>query len=242
MDEISPDVLTHYENLKHDAACYGLPYGYFGIVCWASTLVSMILIYVNCPLFSPTKWCKPYKRQKPSRMAISAVMTVVPVIYTCIRCKGEWMSMFMAFGQLTPWSLKLINDCYVTKIGDETESKYRLIGFAMTIILYLAGWIGFEIALLKPSDRNNTLIISITVIVLILSLLCYTACWKCISNCLNNCCSFVLLYILMTTHIVASHLVLSIINKNMMGVPPDWYGQVSAVVFFIGKRLLFLDF
>ncbi|CAG8589030.1 5765_t:CDS:2 [Ambispora gerdemannii] len=233
------DNLTQVIKLKHETECYGLPYGVFGLVCWGLTLISIILTYVNIPLISPWRWGKKYKRQKPAMLFISAVTTIGPVIYTGIACRADWMSILMAIGQLTPWSLKIANDGYVIKVDDGLEGTYRAFGFTMTILLYIVGWLGLEMAFVDP--KTNSVVVIVTMIGLVICLLCYTYYWALMHKCLHTCCSIVIFYILMTSQIVGSHIILALLNKNWSGIAPDGAGQASAIIFFIGKRLLFLD-
>ncbi|CAG8508101.1 11081_t:CDS:2, partial [Paraglomus brasilianum] len=97
--------------LQHEANCYGLPYGYFGLVCWALSILAISLTYANFTLFACWRGCQPYYKSQSSWMAvIAAAMTLGPTIYTCFHCSGDLAVLLLAVGQLTPWSFKMLND------------------------------------------------------------------------------------------------------------------------------------
>ncbi|CAG8705038.1 17887_t:CDS:1, partial [Racocetra fulgida] len=56
----------------------------------------------------------------------------------------------ISIGQLIPWSIKIANDGYASKVGDDLEKKYRTYGLLLTVILHMIGWVGLGAFLLDP--------------------------------------------------------------------------------------------
>ncbi|CAG8820992.1 21107_t:CDS:1, partial [Dentiscutata erythropus] len=138
-----------YEDmLEKQVACYGLPFGTFGSICWALSTASSLLLYVNIPLFSPWKWGKPHQSQTPWIFFISSVLTIGPTISTCIRCKDYWPFTVIAIGQLSPWSFKMFNDGLASSTKEHNEDHsgrdlcYSISGGILSCILGFAGWVG----------------------------------------------------------------------------------------------------
>nr|CAG8573378.1 1553_t:CDS:2 [Entrophospora candida] len=140
------------DELLQQTTCYGLPYGIFGIACWALTIFGVALTYFNFPLFTPWRWGKPYKSQDPLLAVIISAMVLGPVTYTCIYCHGEWQIILLAVGQLTPWSFKMMNDGLrarsVIAGGNKQQDPHNInalyitIGAILTILLAASGWAG----------------------------------------------------------------------------------------------------
>ncbi|CAG8550929.1 5399_t:CDS:2 [Paraglomus occultum] len=98
-------------DLKRGAYCYGLPYGYFGLICWGLSILAIALTYANITLFTFWRGCRPYYKSQSGWMAlVAATMTLGPTIYTCYHCSGDYTVMLLAIGQLTPWGFKMLND------------------------------------------------------------------------------------------------------------------------------------
>ncbi|CAG8528196.1 11808_t:CDS:1, partial [Cetraspora pellucida] len=229
--------------LKDEALCYGLPYGTFGTIDWFITIVEIALTYANIPLYSPWKWGKKYERPKPKELLLKSAKVILPVIYSIVTCHTNWTTVLIAIGQLIPWSIKIANDGYVSKVGDDLEKTYRIYGLSLTVILHMIGWIGLGAIILDP--YKNAVEIAAMMIFTTAYLICYhMCCWKYMCKCFHPypCCLIVFFYLIVTTHILALHIFLAKINNNMNGLPPNIASKISAIIFFIGKRLLFLNF
>src|SRR2546429_679008 len=105
-------------------SCYGLPYGIFGLICWSLSFFSNFLLYCKIPLFSPWKWGKPYESQSYFFAFIAFTITIGPTIYTCIRCREEWILIVLAIGQLSPWLLRCFMMVFLPMI-----KNYLAMGF-----------------------------------------------------------------------------------------------------------------
>ncbi|CAG8637586.1 3244_t:CDS:2, partial [Paraglomus brasilianum] len=130
------------DELSVQAQCYGLPFGAFGIVCWLLTLFSIALVYIKCPLFTPWRWGQTYRTPERLWAIFPFTMIIGPTIYTCIKCRGEWMVVLIAIGQLTPWSVKVFNDGYAGGVTEDRNKFYLTLGMVTTPLLSLCGWIG----------------------------------------------------------------------------------------------------
>ncbi|CAG8837203.1 23274_t:CDS:1, partial [Racocetra persica] len=122
-------------------SCYALPYGVFGIFCWSFSFLSNVcIVFGNLPLFAPWLWRQdPYKSQSIKFAFISFLMTIGPTIYTCIRCREEWVLIVSAVGQLSPWAFKLILDAVTSKQnGFERDNFYMNCGVPLSILLSIA--------------------------------------------------------------------------------------------------------
>ncbi|CAG8561886.1 6479_t:CDS:2 [Paraglomus occultum] len=126
--DIRDDPANIEAELSVQAQCYGLPFGAFGIVCWLLTLTAIILVHLRCPLFTPWRWGQPYSSPDRIWAIFPFTMIIGPAIYTCIKCREEWMLVLIAIGQLTPWSVKIYNDGYA---GGVTEERNR---FYLTLV------------------------------------------------------------------------------------------------------------
>ncbi|CAH1763177.1 4601_t:CDS:2 [Entrophospora sp. SA101] len=213
------------DELLQQTACYGLPYGIFGISCWAFTIFSVALTYLDFPLFSPWRWCKPYKSQDPLLAVIISAMVLGPAIYTCVYCHGEWQVILLAVGQLTPWSFKMLNDGVRARkviAGDNKvqdphniNGRYIIIGKILTILLAAGGWagiIGLSIMLVNTTKAVTDWI-------------------------------WILFAVGLTAFVtMCSHIILAMVSGNWSGIAPAGAGLISSIIFFAGKRLLFFDF
>ncbi|RIA98334.1 hypothetical protein C1645_750288 [Glomus cerebriforme] len=241
--------------LAEQASCYGLPYGIFGIVCWTFSFSSIFLTYINCPMFSPHRWGNRYEAQGPWMTFITACFILGPAIFTCINCKAEWMMTLVAIGQLTPWSFKIMNDGdrsymaadeekQINYIKDEVLNRwnaYSKVGKFMTIPLSLAGWIGMtalSISLMRTEEAVSSWIWSLYLVAAILIILFIYLNSRKIGK---RSFYYAIMFILTTLHVIGSHIILARISNNLSGVAPN-AGLASSIIFFIGKRLLFLNF
>ncbi|CAG8669386.1 17686_t:CDS:1 [Cetraspora pellucida] len=230
--------------IANQVVCYGLPFGTFGFICWTLSFVSSLLLYLNFPLFSPWKWCKPYQSQGLLIALISATFTIGPTIFTCLRCKGYWPFTVIAIGQLSPWSFKMFNDGVAAMIKNDQDNDggrnmcYACIGGTMSCVLGGAGWIGLTalcFGLLHTSYAVSKWVWAVYLIPIffvILALLCRGRGWALFA---------VFAYFASTTHIIGSHIILSNISGNWSGFPTEKVALASSLIFFIGKRLLYVN-
>ncbi|CAG8546982.1 10385_t:CDS:2 [Ambispora gerdemannii] len=240
------------DELADQASCYGLPYGIFGLVCWTLFFYSIILTYANCPLCSPCRWGEPYKEQKLSLATFATVLTVGPVVFTCIRCRGEWIMTLMTLGQLTPWSFKIMNDGFRSDQANQATNLikfYKVFGSVMTVLLSIAGWmnlIWLTIGLLKTEETFKLWIWSIYTAALLAIIAMILLCvadrkrrgdqWEGERGLIIT-----MAYLATTLYMIALHIILAQISGNWGGIAPTGAGLGSAIIFCIGKRLLFLD-
>ncbi|CAG8535567.1 25685_t:CDS:2 [Dentiscutata erythropus] len=242
---MSSNVSNFSEEIAEQAACYGLPYGIFGVICWFLSLCSISLTKVRFPLFSPWLWFEYYKAQNPIMAIIVTVMTIGPTIYTCIHCHGEWMIVLIALGQLTPWSLKFLYDAWYEEIEPEEinpvaidpenlENKrpriivdiYELIGSYLGLLLSASGWVGLTVITVNLLDLERVIgkwIFAIYGGPLLILMIIY-----CCVNCKGKIC----FYLLLSIHIIGSHIILAIVSNNLIGIPAG-IEMISAIVFFI---------
>ncbi|CAG8543516.1 8555_t:CDS:2 [Ambispora gerdemannii] len=235
------------DELADQASGYGLPYGIFGITNWSLFFLSILLTYANCPLISIWRWGKPYKKQNPYLAIFASVATIGPIIFTCIYCNGKLVIVLMALGQLTPWSFKIMNDGFRSQQVDETDSShinlhYSYFGWVMIILLSVAGWVSLilvTIGLLNTDETFKRWIWTIYALAL-LALLVIMLMHKFSSG--HSCLIIMMAYFLTTIHMIGFHIILARISGNWSGIAPKKSGLVSAIIFFIGNRLQFLDF
>ncbi|CAG8604028.1 6355_t:CDS:2, partial [Scutellospora calospora] len=95
-----------FNNAKRDALCFGLPYGTIGVIGWALALITTVLVYLN-------------ERKERSILSkvCQMVMTLGPVIFTCLRCSGSWQFIVISFSKLAPWAYMMIYDRIIIKKG-----------------------------------------------------------------------------------------------------------------------------
>ncbi|GBC08762.1 hypothetical protein RclHR1_08360008 [Rhizophagus clarus] len=223
---VSPD------ELAAQASCYGLPYGIFGIFCWLITLFSTFLVHVDCPIFAPWKWFgnkRGYHVQGPCLTFFSSILILGPAIYTCLNCKSDWKMLLVALGQLTPWSFKIMNDGRKIKIDNKSQENqenqelgkfYRMAGLILIVPLSLVGWIGMtalSISLMKTEKDVSIWIWSLYLIALFTIILALLAFRK------------------------RSHVIFALVSDNLGGLAPTGAGMASSIIFFLGKRSLFID-
>ncbi|GBC08763.1 hypothetical protein RclHR1_08360009 [Rhizophagus clarus] len=230
------------DELAAQASCYGLPYGIFGISCWFITFFSASLVHVDCPIFAPWKWFgnKRYQVQGLCLTFTSSILILGPAIFTCLKCKSDWKMFLVALGQLTPWSFKIMNDGLKIEIDNQKNQKlgkfYIMAGLILTIPLSLVGWIGMtalSISLTKTEKDVSIWIWSLYLIALFTFILAF---------CKDNT-TFLLLmtYIFSTLHIIGSHVIFALVSNNLSGLAPTGAGMASSIIFFLGKRSLFID-
>jgi len=93
------NTLIEPSDLRQQTFCYGLPYGVFGIICWALTFSAVTLASIKIPIFSPWRWRRDYyKPQGLISLTIASAMILVPALYTGVRCHGEWEVTLIALG------------------------------------------------------------------------------------------------------------------------------------------------
>uniref|UniRef100_U9SY70 Uncharacterized protein n=4 Tax=Rhizophagus irregularis TaxID=588596 RepID=U9SY70_RHIID len=259
------------DELAHQASCYGLPYGIFGIICWVLSYLCISLAYFNYPLFSPWMWNKQYKSQNMCFGILLSIMTIVPAIYTCVRCRGEWMSFKMlndGIISVVEYKNTYESNGYSTRIRTESETcnccciqtnsrdpAYRDCGIYITLPLSLLGWIGITALSIKLMKTEKAVTQWIWGIYLVALLALVITCVICL-NIRKKHGAFILegkernkftllwsmmMYLLVTFHIIGSHIILAMASGNWSGIAPTGAGLASAIVFFIAKRLLFLN-
>ncbi|KAF0540207.1 hypothetical protein F8M41_006596 [Gigaspora margarita] len=221
--------------------CYSLPYGIFGFICWFLSLLSnFFIIFGNIPLFSPWQWREPtYKSQSIVLAFIAFITTIGPTINTCLRCHDEWILIVLAVGQLSPWAFKLINDAVTSKINNKLSRDYFYLacGIPITILLSLTGWTGLIALIIKLEHTQyavNWVIYFLFTPFLFLISIPYV---KGVSKKAIIC---MILYVVATTHLIGTHYILGKTSGDFSGLKSA--GFVSALIFFVGKRLLFFDF
>ncbi|CAG8515949.1 4338_t:CDS:1, partial [Scutellospora calospora] len=238
--------------LASQVSCYGLPYGFFGIICWSLSLCCIALAKVRFPLFSPWLWFKPYKAQHPLMAIIVTIMTVGPTIYTCIHCHGELMIVLIAIGQLTPWSLKFVYDAWfenndlLNNVNDNyqpnnviNQSKtaiiYSYIGSYLGLLLSASGWVGLTGIIIKliklESIVGQWIFLIYSGPLLLLTLLYFCSNYR----------GGITFYLFLSIHIIGSHMILALVSNNWSGINFSHIEMDFAIAFFIGKRLLFVD-
>ncbi|CAG8740205.1 36089_t:CDS:1, partial [Racocetra persica] len=173
-----------------------------------------------------------------------------PTIFTCIRCKGYWPFTVTAIGQLSPWSFKMFNDgmAAMLKAREEDNEKnrnyvYAYVGATFSCLLGAAGWIGLTalcFSLLHTSYAVSKWIwavYSIPIFFIVLALLCRV----CGGSGSTTFIFVIFAYFGATTHILGSHIILSNISGNWSGFPTEKVALVSSLIFFLGKRLLYVN-
>ncbi|RHZ74604.1 hypothetical protein Glove_220g21 [Diversispora epigaea] len=186
------------EEIAKSISCYGLPYGTWGLACWLVASVTTFLTYA-----------RPRKRQFMPLFIVKIVMTVGPVIFTCIRCHGEWVFVLIACGKLAPWALKMLNDRITLqffKIGkynddsDDEGTENKKVTKAVNvilgtcavltiIILCIGGWaalVKFVLIVAPPKYKDSFNVASAWISVIISSII-FIVVLLCVSMCLCAC-------------------------------------------------------
>ncbi|GBB99546.1 hypothetical protein RclHR1_03560001 [Rhizophagus clarus] len=153
---------------------------------------------------------------------------------------SDWIMLLVALGQLTPWSFKIMNDGFKSRKHDSEKSKlgesYRMAGLILIVPLSLVGWIGMtalSISLMKTEKAVSVWIWTLYLIALIAIILAL-----CIENTTFR---LSMTYIFSTLHIIGSHVIFALVSNHWSGLAPTGAGMASSVIFFLGKRLLFID-
>jgi hypothetical protein len=163
---------------------------------------------------------------------------------------------FVALGQLTPWSIKIMNDGLRQ---NQTETRSLTLnwflasyGFFMTIHLSLIGWIGLtmlSIMLMGTTRAVSTWIWALYLFILIIIIMLWqkgfsfeklfiTTGYKERDQCFR----VIMMYIVFTFHIVGSHIILAMVFDRWVGFVPKKSGLASAIIFIIGLFLEIPDF
>ncbi|GBB94085.1 hypothetical protein RclHR1_02290011 [Rhizophagus clarus] len=243
------DIPPNFRNkFSQEVSCYALPYGFFGIISWSLAFITIFLTYANIPLFSCWRWRKPYRSQGPIIAVISSAMVVLPAIYTCIKCDGNWEIILIALGQLTPWSFKMLNDGTLARSREiffvhPRDTCYYYFGMFLTILLCISGWCGISklsIDLMEVQGSLTWPFITCSVAVLFFSLMLVINCEQCGNY--NQVFRMMSKYFFATLHSVISHVIISLVSGQWIGIPSKGLLVfISSIVFFVGKRLLFFD-
>ncbi|CAG8669567.1 3569_t:CDS:1 [Dentiscutata erythropus] len=221
------------------ASCYALPYGIFGFTCWTLSLLSnFFIIFGNLPLFTPWLWRKEvYESQSIYFAFIASLMTIGPAIYTCIRCHEEWILIILAVGQLSPWAFKMINDAEASKSNYlDRDYFYLACGIPLTILLSITGWTGLIALIIKLEHTQYA--VNHFIFILLASFL-FLICIPYVKGDSKKAIRYMICYVAATTHLIGTHYILGKISGDFSGLKSS--GVLSALIFFVGKRLLFLD-
>lgn len=238
------------------------------MICWALSFIAVTLTRKNITMFAPWKWRVDYKPQGPIKAVIASAMTLGPAIYTIIKCYDEWEVTAIVLGQLTPWSFKILNDSLISEdialaSGEikayvysnfidfkSSNSEYNFyktiqsISIISTCLLTFFGWsgmtiLGIKLAKMNVEGRFSTwlwVIYVVGIAAFVIFLVEWYICQR------RNTVIIMSLYIFATFHIIGSHVLLSMISGNWSGIAPAGAGLLSSVIFFIGKRFLYVDF
>lgn len=251
MSDNSPEKFDELVN------CYGLPFGIFGIFCWCITTLGIILIHKNISLFTPWKWDEPHESQNALFLIIESVMIIGPVIYTCTKCRTEWEIVLMAIGHLTTWGFAIINDGirsnYMARSDPDQgyfeHSKnldYVIFG-GIVGLLSICGWIGttglFARLIIIEAKSSIIICLCITYLTVLTAFTVMTVIICCFNEGGRR--KFVIMiimaYILLSFHIIGSHVILAIISDHWSGISQTRAGLTSSIIFFVGECLLFLN-
>ncbi|CAG8572520.1 7728_t:CDS:2 [Cetraspora pellucida] len=221
-------------------SCYALPFGVFGFICWALSLLSnFFILFGNLPLFSPWLWCRPaYQSQNLSFAFIAFVMTIGPTIYTCIRCREEWVLIVSAVGQLSPWAFKMINDATASKSENsfDRDNFYTTCGVFLSVLLSSTGWVGLVALIIKLEHTQYEVT---SAIFFVFAPFIFVICIPFVKGDSRIAFRCMIGYVAATTHLIGTHYILGKVSGDFTGLRSA--GFASAVIFFVGKRLLFLD-
>ncbi|CAG8782233.1 8551_t:CDS:1, partial [Dentiscutata erythropus] len=85
-------------------------------------------------------------------------MTIGPTIYTCLRCREEWILIVLAVGQLSPWAFKIVNDAMASRSNNDfgRDKIYLACGIPLSILLSLTGWTGLIALIIKLEHTQYT--------------------------------------------------------------------------------------
>lgn len=155
------------------------------------------------------------------------------------------MMILVAIGQLTPWGFKMMNDGKRSKEDEEENPQWSHFclgwGIFATVLLSGAGWTGVTaiiVELMSVSKPNVSGIWTIHVVLVLTIIIMIGAGrqrpWKVGI--------MMILYTIFTIHIVGTHIILALVSDNWKGIPNGIIESISSIIFFVGKRLLFLDF
>ncbi|CAG8647115.1 13290_t:CDS:2 [Ambispora gerdemannii] len=275
------------EEIAKSISCYGLPYGTWGLACWLFASVTTFLTYARPP-----------KRQDMPLFIAKIVMTVGPVIFTCIRCHGEWVFVLIACGKLAPWALKMLNDRitlrfkkrstllavkglfqysanpaeekqldeYDSDDGDTTnETVTKAVNTILAvcavltiIILCIGGWVALVkfVLIVSPPKYNDSVNVASAWISVIIASIIFIIVLFCVSFCLCSCmnkisecfgssgdiASIVVVYFVVASHVLFSHILLADLYKNWNGLASEKYARISAIIFLVGRNLHIIDF
>ncbi|GBB98849.1 hypothetical protein RclHR1_03340010 [Rhizophagus clarus] len=250
------------EPLRDDALCYGLPFGILGIISWSFTTLEIILKHknINIDIIS-LLWRKlrgkddddAYESSHPYITIFFGLITVGPVIHTCIKCHGNWKFVFIALGQLAPWSFGIFNNGFKSLI-EKTDypvknSYYILFGINLVILFSLFGWIGVTGLLVSLYDilKTKAFIIEFCIsmylipffIITYLYCMCYYWCLTCCKK-KRDCNTYIIpiitsAYIMVCLHVIGSYVLLALVNEQWSGITKTGGGIISTILFFIGK-------
>ncbi|CAG8571619.1 744_t:CDS:1 [Paraglomus brasilianum] len=150
------------------------------------------------------------------------------------------------------------SESHEPKFNESRDKFYIYLGAIVTVILSIIGWAGLTMMSYELHRVMETLhwvwviyavglVLSPIIIITIRqshdkSAVCFVNAKNFERT--NRFCSMILMvttFIMATFHIIGSHIILSKITNNWNGLAPQGAGMISAVIFFLGKRLLFFD-
>src|SRR6185312_1594433 len=148
------------------------------------------------------------------------------------------------------------SESHEPKFNESRDRLYRYLGAIVTVILSITGWAGLTMISYELHRIMETLHwvwviyavgFGLSPIIIITIRKAYGKSAVCSANAKNSepidrFCSMILMvttFIMATFHIIGSHIILSKITNNWYGLAPQGAGMISAIIFFLGKRLLF---
>lgn len=236
-------------------SCYGLPYGLIGtfsIIPMLFATIEIILPPINIRRLYNTDSREYFIFVIMS--GIIGIMKVGPVIYTCIRCHGEWDIVLIALGQLTPRGYVILsindekgNDDIRTiewqRINweDSVKGKIRKIDrnkLFIVLLLTISGWLG-TISFAIIHKMNTTAIISTTVpmaiFVLLSLIIIHNSSTKQLEFIVKAMIVFVII-VIVNFHIIGPVIYLGLATTNY-GIANTGAGVTSCIIFIFGDLI-----
>jgi len=171
---------------------------------------------------------------------------VGPTVYTCLRCSAEWPVVFLAIGQLAPWSFKMLNDgfqSYKKSPTKKTRDKfYLIIGSFTTPVLTILGWVGFSTLSFYVREHWMWVIFvgGLVVPPLVIGVIWMSCGGELESATFCRMVLTIMLFIVASFHIVGSDILLARLTNNWSGLASTGAGLTSSIIFFVAKRIVFL--
>ncbi|RHZ77494.1 hypothetical protein Glove_177g28 [Diversispora epigaea] len=256
------------DSIENQLLCYGLPYGIIGIIGWLFSILKTFihLIYPGKQTWYRerlSKWCG---RQLSLYLLtiISSVIEIGPVIYTSIKCRGEWSIILVSLGNLSLLGYSMISavqgynkalkEYAVLKRNEEYE-KLRW----WWKVLYYVGIKNEKFRQIdedeKEEKKGNDLVSSFgTIFVILTSILGWIGATGLLINSYKiegikvlsviiiyiaaislPFISFIWLYFAMSLHIVVSCVLIAIVTHRLIGIKTEKIEDMSFILFFVGE-------